>query len=828
MNSIGQHHSHPRFRHRLPGLLCTILLAAATPTHAAAPDIQRADELLPVDCLLPGAVRKLGGQLTYLTARRPIKTTGVNCEIRGGEYVLYDRANYKTSLAIWLPQAEAGDPKAQNYVGEIYEKGLGTEPDFALAAQWYRKAADQDYAPAQVNLGQLHELGRGVDADMEQAISLYRDAAGIKGKQLSFVSWDYSEEKYAAMTQQIAGQDAAMAQQQRKIEELTRRLDASQSRESQLVAEVAASRSQYRQELLMLEKSREQLAAREAQLSAIARQNSQSATDKAEREQQARALAAEREALADQRSDLEQEKAALRKQAQQIAGLASQTSEQDAALAAERAALAERTDTVAAQLAELSLKEAALAEQSVQLQQERQKLQQQLNLADNRSQALDAQQKELELLRAEVTQRESELASRESELFSKNSELQSLSQQLALLQSQLKDNASTVATPPADTPDAPEAGAKPVIEMIEPRLLATRGERMVVKTRAGIDQRTIIGRVLGPNTIMQLLVNEELVRIDERGIFQQRIPLTGKETAVTVVAIDELGLRSDLEFLLGIEDTTETDLTLANQGKEQVQNKGRKAPKLNFGNFHALIIGNKDYQTLPDLDTTITDAEALRDVLSTRYGFKTTLLTDATRYDILSAMEKLRQELTEDDNLLIYYAGHGELDEVNSRGHWLPVDAEEASRANWISNVAISDILNSMSANKVLVIADSCYSGSMTRSTLARLDAGRSDQAWISWLKKQATSHSRLIFSSGGNSPVLDGGGGKHSIFAKALLDVLSSNDGVLEGREIHAQVAQAVNYAALAAQFDQTPQYAPIKFAGHEGGDFLFVAASN
>jgi len=47
------------------------------------------DDLLIVDCLLPGQIRKLGRQMTYLTPRRPIKTTAKDCEIRGGEYVAF-------------------------------------------------------------------------------------------------------------------------------------------------------------------------------------------------------------------------------------------------------------------------------------------------------------------------------------------------------------------------------------------------------------------------------------------------------------------------------------------------------------------------------------------------------------------------------------------------------------------------------------------------------------------------------------------------------------------------------------------------------------------
>src|SRR5215467_14963644 len=139
----------------------------------------RAEALFVVDCLLPGQVRKLG-QMTFLTARRPIKTSAQDCEIRGGEYVAYDRADYRTSLNVWLPQAQEGDKEAQTYVGEIYEKGLGVPPDYAVALAWYRKAAAQGHSRAQINLGFLYEKGLGVEKDPMQALSWYRQASGLK------------------------------------------------------------------------------------------------------------------------------------------------------------------------------------------------------------------------------------------------------------------------------------------------------------------------------------------------------------------------------------------------------------------------------------------------------------------------------------------------------------------------------------------------------------------------------------------------------------------------------------------------------------------------
>jgi len=137
-------------------------------------DRQNADRLLVVDCLLPGQVRQLGTGITYMAPRRAIKSTGSDCAIRGGEYTAYDRSNYTSALKVWLPSAQGGDKVAQTNVGEIYEKGAGTAPDYANAALWYQKASDQGYPRALINLGFLYENGRGVRMDKARAHGLYQ------------------------------------------------------------------------------------------------------------------------------------------------------------------------------------------------------------------------------------------------------------------------------------------------------------------------------------------------------------------------------------------------------------------------------------------------------------------------------------------------------------------------------------------------------------------------------------------------------------------------------------------------------------------------------
>jgi len=116
--------------------IIVLISAFSAPVISSTDDPSRdVDKLMIVDCMLPGKIMRLGAGARYMSARRPIKTTGADCEIRGGEYIAYDRASYASSLKVWLPDAKAGDPKAQTYVGEMFEQGLGTTPDYETAVR---------------------------------------------------------------------------------------------------------------------------------------------------------------------------------------------------------------------------------------------------------------------------------------------------------------------------------------------------------------------------------------------------------------------------------------------------------------------------------------------------------------------------------------------------------------------------------------------------------------------------------------------------------------------------------------------------------------------
>jgi peptidoglycan hydrolase-like protein with peptidoglycan-binding domain/uncharacterized caspase-like protein len=233
---------------------------------------------------------------------------------------------------------------------------------------------------------------------------------------------------------------------------------------------------------------------------------------------------------------------------------------------------------------------------------------------------------------------------------------------------------------------------------------------------------------------------------------------------------------------------------------------------LDYGRYHAIVIGNDAYTSLPRLNTAVEDAKAVAAILEQDYGFGVTLLTDATEATIAGTLIKLRWTLAPEDNLLVYYAGHGWYDEEAERGYWLPVDAVLDNRSHWISNADVTDMLKAIKAKHVIVVADSCYSGTLTRG----LAIGGKSTGYVQNIVRR---RARTVLTSGGLEPVLDGGGGGNSVFAEAFLDALRGNAGVIDGEGVYQRVKDQVLLNA-----EQTPQYGNIRLAGHDGGDFLFV----
>jgi TPR repeat protein len=236
-------------------------------------------------------------------------------------------------------------------------------------------------------------------------------------------------------------------------------------------------------------------------------------------------------------------------------------------------------------------------------------------------------------------------------------------------------------------------------------------------------------------------------------------------------------------------------------------------PEFDYGNYHALVIGNDSYSAFKSLSNAVNDANDVASLLRSKYNFNVEMLTNATRYEIVSALSNLRNSVSAKDSILIYYAGHGILDTETDEGFWLPIDAVEDNDVHWISNETIMRSVRRMKAKHVMVVADSCFSGTLTRGVTIKDNSPN-------YIKKIIEKKSRTVLTSGGLEPVSDVGGGNNSVFASGFLNALRNNNGVLDGNQLFSIIRKQVMLNS-----DQTPEYGDIRKSGHDGGDFIFVS---
>ncbi|MDH3761773.1 MAG: caspase family protein [Gammaproteobacteria bacterium] len=243
------------------------------------------------------------------------------------------------------------------------------------------------------------------------------------------------------------------------------------------------------------------------------------------------------------------------------------------------------------------------------------------------------------------------------------------------------------------------------------------------------------------------------------------------------------------------------------------------------GVYRALIIGNDSYRDphrrWPSLETAISDARAVSRLLHRHYGFSDVeVLENATRREILRALESLSKRALPNDSVLVYYAGHGFLDAESERGFWVPVDAEGVDSTTFLRNSTIRDELTTIAsrAQHTLLISDSCFSGTLLRRGTRSIARENADQGYF---KKVSKKKSVQIISAGGVEYVDDNyRSSGHSPFTYFLLSELENNDReLLTVSELSGNVTRAV-----ANNVDQVPETGVLQGAGDELGEFIFI----
>jgi hypothetical protein len=360
-------------------------------------------------------------------------------------------------------------------------------------------------------------------------------------------------------------------------------------------------------------------------------------------------------------------------------------------------------------------------------------------------------------------------------------------------------------------------------------------ENVTLRTIATIDNANFIsvgwaGQSSYKNEILAVGFHDFSVQLMENYINQRLIATAGKEVNESLSDFkSRIGQIKYESFFRQFSQDAVKDLRLipdaiaenTQSGHETrpslmasvIKDPGTSGKTVLEGKYYALLIAINDYQdpSINDLDKPISDAQKLFDVLVSEYLFEkanVTFLKNPTREQIISTLDRLEKEISKNDNLLIFYAGHGFWNESSQKGFWLPSDASKQNTANWIGNSSISDYIRSIPAKHTLLIADACFSGSIFKTRAA---FGNQDMSTMRLYELP----SRKAMTSGTLTEVPD-----KSVFIEFLVKRLYENkESFLASEQLFFSFKPAV-----LNNTETIPQYGVVGSAGDEGGDFIFI----
>lgn len=228
----------------------------------------------------------------------------------------------------------------------------------------------------------------------------------------------------------------------------------------------------------------------------------------------------------------------------------------------------------------------------------------------------------------------------------------------------------------------------------------------------------------------------------------------------------------------------------------------------------ALLIGVSEYQDpIPRLASPLEDVAEIGRLYREQFGYEVRVLANADKASIVREINRLIGDAGVNDSVVVFYAGHGHVVGKTGRGYWIPGRASGDEPTQWISNSDIAKMLANIPARQVLLVSDSCYSGTLAREAKMEKSELLADPRAV--LQRRSVT----VLSSGGEEPVADVGKDGHSVFAWHFIRTLGRVAQWSSGVDIYERLAEAVQL-----DFPQQPQYGALRGAGHEpGADFLF-----
>ncbi len=305
--------------------------------------------------------------------------------------------------------------------------------------------------------------------------------------------------------------------------------------------------------------------------------------------------------------------------------------------------------------------------------------------------------------------------------------------------------------------------------------------------------------------IKEVSINSKIVYAQKSGDFWGEVPLKEGINQVTITATDLAGNRGQQVFEVE-RLVAKPIVATVNEAIIPVTEK--------IGKNYCLLIGAQNYAdaNITSLSNPIADAVKLKMILKSTYNFSdenVIQLFNPVTDDVKRQLLELTNQLQPEDNLLIFYAGHGIWVEKEKKGYWLMTDAKRNDPNTWLPNKTVLDLVAKIPSRHTLLITDACFSGSVFKTR------GLNDAA-PKPIQEMEEKISRIAITSGNDTEVPD-----ESIFMKYLIKALNNNkEKYLTAQKMFInQILEAVM-----TESKTEPRYGTLELAGHVGGDFIFI----
>jgi hypothetical protein len=336
----------------------------------------------------------------------------------------------------------------------------------------------------------------------------------------------------------------------------------------------------------------------------------------------------------------------------------------------------------------------------------------------------------------------------------------------------------------------------PTITITSPAV--SRGLKIVKNT----DKVQVAGIARDASGIFQVVINGIQAKVDAQGNFTADVDLAIGDNPLMVVA-------TDMNMNKGV-----SRFSVTKESAVQKENKVVDVPQAAEGKFYALLIAEQDYKdpAIQSLDGPVKDAALLATTLKGSYTFNNenvTVLNNPDRAGFFEAFDALTKKITPKDNLLIFYAGHGNWDETRMQGYWYPSDAKISRRDTWITNDDLIGFIRGIKSKHTLLITDACFAGGIFKT--------RGIEAAPKGIQELYNTPSRKAMTSGSMKEVPD-----KSVFIEYLVKRLNENtDKYLPADQLYTSFRTAVTNNS---ENGQMPQFGVINQTGDEGGAFIFI----